>query len=77
MVIYGLFHGLIFLPVILSIVGPNPFDISHHHRLSDISAEVAAAIDQPSIKVMEKDVEETVKMINNPVNVTTIFYYNC
>ena len=33
---YGLFHGLIFLPVVLSIMGPSPFAVA------DIQNEVAA-----------------------------------
>lgn len=25
-VVYGLFHGLVFLPVVLSVLGPRPYD---------------------------------------------------
>ena len=35
MVVFGLFHGLVFLPVILVLVGPthSPTD-PHHHQLT-------------------------------------------
>lgn len=26
---YGLFHGLLFLPVVLSLIGPAPFPVVH------------------------------------------------
>ena len=52
MVIFGLFHGLVFLPVILSIIGPDPYDTKF---LSPIE-------DQPETKyaVIAADQEYTV-----------------
>jgi len=38
-VIYGLFHGLVFFPVLLSLIGPKSFDISRVNSEIPISAE--------------------------------------
>jgi hypothetical protein len=46
-VVFGLFHGLIFLPVILSFIGPNayPAHVSNHEVPSN-----AVAVAQPVYK---------------------------
>ena len=41
MVIYGLYHGLCFLPVMLSLIGPDPYDSAEsrptaHHQHSSL-----------------------------------------
>jgi len=62
-VIYGLYHGLIFFPVLLSIIGPSSFDASQ------ISSEIAINAEelQPQIQSKyttkdecEKDASETI-----------------
>ena len=39
-VAYGLFHGLCYLPVILSVIGPAPYDSaqSHEHKTNHLSS---------------------------------------
>merc|ERR1712071_673009 len=62
-VIYGLYHGLIFFPVLLSIIGPSSFDASR--KLSEIAINAEEL--QPQIQSKyttkdecEKDASETI-----------------
>lgn len=62
--IYGLFHGLIFFPVILSLIGPPAFSVNHSID------EVAISPDElePQLSVAKKEVE-------NEINVDQTVHY--
>lgn len=40
-IIFGLFHGVVFLPVILSIIGPQPYVISKRRSTNDTTATIS------------------------------------
>lgn len=51
-VVYGLFHGLIFFPVLLSLIGPAPFPMAHLAKEVALSPEEL----QPQLKQEEKTI---------------------
>lgn len=73
-VAYGLYHGLIFFPVILSLIGPAPFAIAHPVAETNVTAEEL----EPQLKhngkpaVVEASIEEEIaigKTIDEECNV--------
>lgn len=44
-VIFGLFHGLVFLPVILSLIGPSPYNTNFLSEVDKLEAEYQEATD--------------------------------
>jgi hypothetical protein len=51
-VAYGLFHGLLFFPVVLSLVGPAPFDVAAPPDVEDKA--VTAEELEPQLSHREK-----------------------
>ena len=57
MILFGLYHGLIVLPVLLSLIGPNPYaaktedaDVENENaeELSEIKVKLTDDINSPS-----------------------------
>ena len=54
--IYGLFHGLVFFPVILSLIGPPPFSVNHSNGEVPISPDEL----EPQLSAVKKEVENEI-----------------
>jgi hypothetical protein len=68
-VAYGLFHGLLFFPVILSIIGPAPFDVAHPPVVQD----KAITAEELEPQLNHRDKSEIVKVLKDeevPIKVT-------
>jgi len=75
---YGLFHGLIFFPVMLSICGPPPFaETSHSPQLAINDEELEPQLKQEAPDVVEiatitpekKEIQEMKDMVLNSFNI--------
>lgn len=57
-VAYGLFHGLIFFPVLLSLVGPAPFMIHSETEVAISAEELEPQLNQDKSKTQEPALTE-------------------
>ena len=74
MVIFGLFHGLVYLPVILSWVGPTPYDTADPVKKSRENTPTRETGEQESnlLDSVEENEKTTVQM-NGFIKVKNLF----
>ena len=78
MVIFGLFHGLVYLPVILSWVGPAPYDTAEPVKKSrENTPERNAGELESNLLDSEENAEKTTVHMNGFIKVKCMFIVSC
>ena len=74
-VIFGLFHGLVYLPVILSWIGPAPYDTADSvHKVTENTAEDIKMDQRSSLLDASEDPSNSTPQINGFIKVSLNLY---